>query len=163
MNTLFWRDVQNQYPTTYDVLLEMMRREIINEELIEHRNRASRGLPPPQRQRGRGPTSHLMGYQMNQVGHENSGQALVATTLNAVLTLAYEDVNPTTDPHQMKAQQGPRRGRGRGRGLGPRNRSNPNPPGYCVHHRSYGHDTSDCRDYAHRSQQEPARNRYDSS
>ncbi|XP_022883682.1 uncharacterized protein LOC111400501 [Olea europaea var. sylvestris] len=36
MNTLFWKDVQNQDPTTYDALLEMMRREIINEELIEH-------------------------------------------------------------------------------------------------------------------------------
>lgn len=46
MDTLFRRDMQNQDPTTCDVLLEMMRCEIINEELIEHRNRACRGLQP---------------------------------------------------------------------------------------------------------------------
>ncbi|XP_022847483.1 transcriptional regulator DEF1-like [Olea europaea var. sylvestris] len=130
----------------------------------QQRNRASRGLPPPQRQRGRGPTSHLMDYQMNRSGNENSGQALATTTLNVVPTLAYEDVNPTADPHQIQAQQGSRRGRGRGRGRGfaPRNRSNPNLPGYCLHHRSYGHDTADYRDYAHRSGQEPARERHNS-
>ncbi|XP_022845293.1 basic salivary proline-rich protein 1-like [Olea europaea var. sylvestris] len=126
----------------------------------ERRNRASRGLPPPQRQRGRGPTSHLMDYQMNQSGNENSGQALATTPLNAVPTLAYEDVNPAADSHQIQAQQGPRRGRGRGRGFAPRNRSNPNLPGYYLHHRSYGHDTADCREYAHRSRQEPARERH---
>ncbi|XP_022880721.1 basic salivary proline-rich protein 1-like [Olea europaea var. sylvestris] len=130
----------------------------------QQRNRASRGLPPPQRQRGRGPTSHLMDYQMNRSGNENSGQALATTTLNAVPTLAYEDVNPTADPHQIQAQQGPRRGggRGRGRGFPPRNRSNPNLPGYGLHHRSYRHDTADCRDYGHCSRQEPARERHNS-
>ncbi|XP_022889307.1 activating signal cointegrator 1 complex subunit 2 homolog [Olea europaea var. sylvestris] len=65
----------------------------------QQRNRANRGVPPPQRQRGRGPTSHLMDYQMNQTGNENSGQALATTTLNAVPTLAYEDVNPIVEPH----------------------------------------------------------------
>lgn len=47
MNTLFWRNVQNQNPMKYDVLLEMMRREIINEELIANRNKAQ------QRQQGK--------------------------------------------------------------------------------------------------------------
>lgn len=59
-NSLFWRDVQNKDPATYDALLEMIRREILNEKLKDHRNRASQGLPPPQMRRGRGPTSHLM-------------------------------------------------------------------------------------------------------
>lgn len=90
MNSLFWRDVQNRDPATYDALLEMIRREILNEELKDHRNRASRGLPPPQMQRGRGPTSHLMDHQAPL----NHGQELAAATLNAVLTLAYEEVNP---------------------------------------------------------------------
>ncbi|XP_022899253.1 uncharacterized protein LOC111412550 [Olea europaea var. sylvestris] len=62
-----------------------------------------------------------------------------------------------------KTPQGSRRGRGRGRGSGPRNRSNQNPPGYCVHHRSYGHDTVDYRDYAHRSWLESPRDRNKSS
>ncbi|XP_022894033.1 activating signal cointegrator 1 complex subunit 2 homolog [Olea europaea var. sylvestris] len=131
-------------------------------ELRNAQEQGKQRPPPPQRQRGRGPTSYLMDCQMNRSGNENSGQALATTTLNAVPTLAYEDVNPTTDPHQMEAQQGPRRGRGRSRGFAPRNRSNPNFPGYCLHHRSYGHDTADCRDYAHRSRQKLARERHNS-
>lgn len=47
VNTLFSRDVQNKDPTMYDALLKMMRREIINEELIDHRNRANKGLQSP--------------------------------------------------------------------------------------------------------------------
>lgn len=38
MNTLSWRDVRNQNPTTCDVLVEMMRSEIENKELIDHYN-----------------------------------------------------------------------------------------------------------------------------
>ncbi|XP_022857240.1 uncharacterized protein LOC111378300 [Olea europaea var. sylvestris] len=45
--------------------------------------------------------------EMNRSGNQNSGQALATTTLNAVPTLAYEDVNPIADPHQIQAQQGP--------------------------------------------------------
>ncbi|XP_022846306.1 uncharacterized protein LOC111369054 [Olea europaea var. sylvestris] len=131
-------------------------------ELIEHRNKVSRDLPPPQRQRARGPTSHLMDYQINQAGNESSGQAHATTTLNAVPTLAYEDINPITNTQQTETLQGSRRGRGRGRGSGPRNRSNQSPPGYCVHHRSYGHDTTDCRDYAHRSRLKPPKDRNES-
>lgn len=70
MNTLFWRDVQNQHSIMYDALMEMMRCKIINEELIDQRNRASRGLQPPQRQHGKGPTSHLMDHQWNHVGYK---------------------------------------------------------------------------------------------
>jgi len=63
MNSFFWRDVQNKDPTTYDALLEMIRCEILNEELKDHMNRASQGLLSPQMRRGRGPTSHLMDNQ----------------------------------------------------------------------------------------------------
>lgn len=51
MSTLVKRDVQNKNPITYDTLVEMMRSEIVNKELIDHRNRISMGLPPPQRER----------------------------------------------------------------------------------------------------------------
>lgn len=49
MNIIFWRDVQNQDLTSYDALLEIMRRQIINKKLIDHQNRANKGLPPLQR------------------------------------------------------------------------------------------------------------------
>lgn len=49
---------------------------------------------PQQRQRGREPNSHLMDYQMNQAGTENSGQAFAIATLNAAPKLTYEDVTP---------------------------------------------------------------------
>lgn len=39
MSTFFMRDVRNQDTASYDALLEMMRREIINDELINHRIR----------------------------------------------------------------------------------------------------------------------------
>lgn len=46
MNTLFLWDVQNQHPSSYNTLLEMMSHEIINDELIDHRNKARKRLPP---------------------------------------------------------------------------------------------------------------------
>lgn len=49
MNTLFWRDVWNKNPIIYDALVEMMRSEIVNEELIDHHNRTLLGLSPFQR------------------------------------------------------------------------------------------------------------------
>lgn len=36
MNSLFCRDVQNKDLTSYDALLEMVRRKIINVKLIDH-------------------------------------------------------------------------------------------------------------------------------
>lgn len=66
MNSLFWRDVQNKDPTSYNALLEMIRREIIYEELRDHQNRANQGLPPLQMQRGRGLISHLIDQQVGQ-------------------------------------------------------------------------------------------------
>lgn len=48
MNSLFWRDIQNKDPAIYDTYLEMIRREIINEELRDYQNRTNRGLPPLQ-------------------------------------------------------------------------------------------------------------------
>lgn len=44
INSLFWRDVQNEDLTSYDTLLEMIGREIINEKLRYHRNGMNRGL-----------------------------------------------------------------------------------------------------------------------
>lgn len=41
MNTLFWRDVRSKKPDTYDELVEIMRVEIVNEEMIDHQNRAT--------------------------------------------------------------------------------------------------------------------------
>lgn len=35
INILFWMDVRNKNPTSYNA---MMRSEIVNEELIDHRN-----------------------------------------------------------------------------------------------------------------------------
>lgn len=146
MNSLFWRDVQNKDPTTYDALLEMIRQEILNEELKDHRNRASRGLPPPQMQRGKGPTSHLMDHQAPL----NHGQELAAATLNAVPTLAYEEVNPGAEMHQRQPyQRPPQKGQGRGRGAEPRDRDEA--PNYCSYHQSHGHRTENCWDVARHS------------
>lgn len=36
MNSIFWRDVQNKDPTSYDALLEMIKQEIINEKVRDH-------------------------------------------------------------------------------------------------------------------------------
>lgn len=44
LNTLFWRDVRNKNLTTYDAFMEMMRSEIVNEEVINHRNQTTLGL-----------------------------------------------------------------------------------------------------------------------
>lgn len=46
INTLFWRDVRNRKPATYDEMVEMMRVEIVNKEMIKHCNRAAQGLLP---------------------------------------------------------------------------------------------------------------------
>lgn len=47
MNTLFWMDVRNKNPTTYDAMIEMMISEIVTEELINHRNQTTVELQPP--------------------------------------------------------------------------------------------------------------------
>lgn len=91
---------------TYDALLEMMRREIIKKELIDHRNRANRVLLPQQRQCGKGPTSYLINYQWKQVGNEtapNSRLTLATTTLNAMITLAYEDATHGTSVQHTRS------------------------------------------------------------
>lgn len=72
----------------------MMRSEIVKEELIDHRNRTSLGLPPLQKQK-RGPISHLVSQQWTQAEHTiapTSGQALANATSNTVPSLSYEDV-----------------------------------------------------------------------
>ncbi|XP_022880865.1 uncharacterized protein LOC111398161 [Olea europaea var. sylvestris] len=74
MNTLFWRDIRSKNPPTYDELVETMRVEIISKVMIDHRNRAVQGLPPPQR------------------------QALASTTLNAVPVLTYENAPAEAGP-----------------------------------------------------------------
>lgn len=96
MNNLFWRDVKNQNLTTYDALVKILKSEIVTEELIDHRNRTSLGLPPLQRQR-RGPLSHLVTFPWIQAGQTivpTSAQALATATLNAIPSLAYEEVFP---------------------------------------------------------------------
>lgn len=106
-----------------------MRREIINEELIDHMNIGSKGLLPQQKQYRIVPTSHLVDHQWNQANNEvfpNSRQALATTTLNEMPILAYEDVIPRTNTQQIGfAPQALRRWRGQGRGLRPRDRSIP--------------------------------------
>ncbi|XP_022852948.1 uncharacterized protein LOC111374508 [Olea europaea var. sylvestris] len=74
INTLFWKDVPSKNPATYDELVEMMRMEIVSEEMIDHRNNAAQGLPPPQR------------------------QALASATLNVVPVLAYENAPGEAGP-----------------------------------------------------------------
>lgn len=111
MNAFFGRMYRIRTQVTYDVLLEMMRRKFINEKLIDHRNRASRGILPQQRQHGRVPTSHLMDHQWNQASNEvvsNSRQTLSTSILNVVPTLAYEDVIlETSMKHIGPPRQGP--------------------------------------------------------
>lgn len=85
MNTLFWWDVQNQHPSSYDTLLEMMSHKIINKELIDHRNKARKGLPP------------LRGNVKSQV--------FATSTLNVVPILAHGDVDPNTKMWQVRFGQ----------------------------------------------------------
>ncbi|KAL2471419.1 Uncharacterized protein Adt_39555 [Abeliophyllum distichum] len=39
MSLLFWKDVQNNNPTTFDQLVEMITEEITKDNMILHRNR----------------------------------------------------------------------------------------------------------------------------
>ncbi|XP_022861271.1 uncharacterized protein LOC111381691 [Olea europaea var. sylvestris] len=101
INTLFWRDVRSKNPSTYEELVKMMRIEIVSEEMIDHQNHAAQGLPPPQRQVGRGPAAHLVTQQWTQAGHTiapTSGQALASATLNVVPVLAYENATSEVGP-----------------------------------------------------------------
>lgn len=41
-----------------------------------------------------------MDQQVEQLAVLNPGQALAATTLNTIQTLAYEDINPSVETHQ---------------------------------------------------------------
>lgn len=63
MNTLFWRDIRNKNLTTYDKLVEMMRSKKVSEEMIDHQNRTTQGLSPPQRQMERGLAFYLVSQQ----------------------------------------------------------------------------------------------------
>ncbi|XP_022857368.1 uncharacterized protein LOC111378408 [Olea europaea var. sylvestris] len=140
MNTLFWRDVRSKHPATYDALVEMMRVEIVSREMIDHRNRAAQGLPPPQRQVGRGPTTHLVTQQWTQVGHTvapTSGQALASATLNAVPVLTYENAPGEAGP-SGRADSKKKKKKWSNR---PLERAM-----FCTFHQLYGHDTSECRD-----------------
>lgn len=78
--------MQNRDPTNYDTLLEMIRRQV---------NTFNKRLPHPQWQRERGPTSHLMDYQVDHSIVLNLGQALAIAMLNVVPILAYKGVNPS--------------------------------------------------------------------
>lgn len=80
--------------TSYDALLEMIRREIINKELRGHQNKTNQGLLPPQMQRGKGSTSHLIDQHAKQSTTLNLRQAIAVATLNVVPTLAYKEINP---------------------------------------------------------------------
>lgn len=111
---------------------------------------ASRGLRPKQRQRGRGPISYLIDYQLNQADNEivpNSRHALATGTVDVVPTLFMKILSlgltlSILDLHNKP----PRRGRGRRWGWGPRDR--PNPFEYCMYHHFYNHDIADYRDIA---------------
>lgn len=76
--------MHNKDLTGYDALLKMIRYEIINEELREHQNKENRGLSPPQMQREKCPTLHLMD-QVEHLTSLNPGQALTVATLSAAL------------------------------------------------------------------------------
>ncbi|CAI9765388.1 unnamed protein product [Fraxinus pennsylvanica] len=108
--------------------------------MIDHRNKVA------QRQIGREPTSLIMSQQWTQAGHTvapTSGQALATTTLNAVPTLAYENLGPNTSNLTRNTGR-PSTSRNRGRAGRPRNRPQEVWP-YCTIYRYYGHDTSECR------------------
>ncbi|CAI9762901.1 unnamed protein product [Fraxinus pennsylvanica] len=119
MNTLFWRNVRSKNPSTYDELVEMMKVEIVNEEMINHRNRAAQGLPAPQRQMSRGPTSQI-------------SPPWLTKTLGRVQATLSE----TMDGLQPLEIGGGEEGLDR-----PRDRPSEVRP-YCTLHRHYGHDTN---------------------
>lgn len=47
MNILVWRNFSNKSTSIFDQLAEMMRDEIVNEDMIDHHNRLASRLPPP--------------------------------------------------------------------------------------------------------------------
>lgn len=47
MNTVCWRDMQNKNSTTYDEVVEVIGIEIVNEEMIDHRNNVAQGFRHP--------------------------------------------------------------------------------------------------------------------
>lgn len=68
MNTLFWRDVQNKNPTSYDAFVEMMRSEIVKRNLLTIITKPRWDFHPPHRQK-RCPISHLVNQQWTQGGY----------------------------------------------------------------------------------------------
>lgn len=141
MNILFGRDVHSNNPATYDELVEMMRAEIVDEEMFDHRNRAVQELSLPQRQVGRGLALYLITKQWTQAGHTvapTSRQELASATLNIVLVLAYENVTTEVGPSGGTSSNRHKK----------KKRSNRPLEGtkFYTFHQLYGHDTSECRD-----------------
>lgn len=96
------------------LLLGMIRREIINEELRNYQNKVNRGLPSPQMQRGKDLTFNLMDHQVKQSTSLNRGEAFAAVILSAFPTLSYDEVNPSTEAYQGRPyQRFPHMGRSR--------------------------------------------------
>lgn len=97
--------MQNKELTSYEALLEMIRHEIINEKLKDHRNKANQSLLLRQIQRERGPTFYLMDHQVGQSTSSNLGQTLATATLSAVPTLTYEEMNSNIETYQGRLYQ----------------------------------------------------------
>lgn len=89
--------------------MEMMRSRIVDEELIDHRNRTSLGLPPPEIET----RLYLKfgGSIVDPSGAHHCPHLILSfssTTLNAIPSLAYEEVDPDV---QRSSSQLKRRGR----------------------------------------------------
>lgn len=125
----------------------MIRHEIINEKLKDHRNKANQSLLLRQIQRERGPTFYLMDHQVGQSTSSSLGQTLATATLSAVPTLTYEEMNSNIETYQGRLYQCfPNMGREKRWVAEPRDRDEV-PFCYTYHH-SYSPSTVGCRDIA---------------
>ncbi|KAL2531449.1 Uncharacterized protein Adt_04800 [Abeliophyllum distichum] len=151
MNLLFWRDVRNKNPTTFDQLVEMITEEITNENMILHRNRgrvAPNQMPRVNYWRNQGrQLPQPLPYRRDYPADPNSGKSYVAS--------AQEGLHP---PYPVQMAPGPSTraynygmavptyyevGTGTLSILPPRQET---PNKYCLIHRSHGHSIEECHE-----------------
>ncbi|KAL2506563.1 Uncharacterized protein Adt_22184 [Abeliophyllum distichum] len=151
MNHPFWRDVRNKNPTTFDQLVEMIMKEITNENMILHRNRG--GVAPNQVPR--------VNYRKAQVRHlpqppprrrdypadPNAGMSYVASAQEGLLPPYPAQMAPGSSTgaynYGVAIPTYYETGTGSLPILTPRQET---PSKYCLVHRSHGHSTEECRE-----------------
>ncbi|KAL2542750.1 Uncharacterized protein Adt_03728 [Abeliophyllum distichum] len=151
LNLLFWRDVRNKNPTTFDQLVEMITEKITNENMILHRNR--REVGPSQMRRinyGRNQGKNLPQPPPRRRDYPtdpNSGISYVASVQEGLLPLYPVQMAPGLSTgaynYEMAVPTYYEVGTGTLPILPPRQETSNK---YCLVHQSHGQSTEECRE-----------------